>query len=458
MRANDKRLHEKLRNGSYFLMKYHPFFSDIYLQCSFFEDAARVPTAGVNVSYRGFNFYYNPEFIDSLNQKQVNFLIIHELYHLLHSHVFRGAKSDHTMNNIVQDMVINTGIIETFGESTSISEFESDPKLERPSEGICLVPMEYEDAHIFELLKEWVEDNLPPQQQPQEDEGEGQGGSGEGEGQEQQNQDGNSQDSEGQGEGQGQGQGKQPKAVGEKKSRWDDGWKDALNNAKQNEQAMKGIQFDEHLEDEVPPEMREQMVKDAIESAKTRGLVRGDIEKILEGLRKPRKNYLKEIKAHIGGMVGTMKHDTWQRFSRRATGEFLSKGYKKYRKSLNVILDTSGSMSNDFERVLSYIFVNGIEVNLIQIDTEVRANEKITSKKMLQRLKIQGLGGTILQPGIDHVVENAHLNKLPTILMTDGYCDSLKIAGLNKQLLILSTEAKVETDRHCKQVVIEKLK
>ncbi len=192
--------------------------------------------------------------------------------------------------------------------------------------------------------------------------------------------------------------------------------------------------LDDHIPDTVSEEMREQMVKDIQERLKARGLSSGNIETTLNRLKKKRKDYLKEIKRGITQIKGSIKHPTIKKPSRR--GMIGLKGRKKHGSIINVILDTSGSMGGYFDKALSFIFRSDIEINLIQCDTQVNATEKIKSKKELERVTIKGMGGTIIQPGVDHMIEK--FPKYNTLILTDGYTDSLDFSGYRGRVLIIS--------------------
>jgi len=133
-------------------------------------------------------------------------------------------------------------------------------------------------------------------------------------------------------------------------------------------------------------------------------------------------------------LFGTTKTRTISRPNRR--GIFGVKGNKKIKNKINCILDTSGSMGGTFERVLSYIYRNDIEVNLIEADTDVKWVESIKSKKKLESIRIAGLGGTMLMPAVKYVEDN--FNQYNTLIITDGYCDSLDISKLTGNVLIIS--------------------
>jgi predicted metal-dependent peptidase len=196
--------------------------------------------------------------------------------------------------------------------------------------------------------------------------------------------------------------------------------------------------LDNHIPDTVSEEMREQMVKDIQERLKSRGLSTGNIETTLNRLKKKRKDYLKEIKRGITFIKGSIKYSTIKRPSRR--GMVGIKGRKKHGSIINVVLDTSGSMGGYFDKALSFIFRSDIEINLIQCDTQVQCSEKIKSKSELEKVKIQGLGGTVMQPGIDYMKEN--FPQYSTLMLTDGYTDSLDFSGYKGKVLIISNGSK----------------
>jgi predicted metal-dependent peptidase len=117
-------------------------------------------------------------------------------------------------------------------------------------------------------------------------------------------------------------------------------------------------------------------------------------------------------------------------------------------------------MGGDFEKVLSYIFQNDIEINMIQCDTEVKSYVLIKQKSELEKMKIQGLGGTALSPGLQYIANDKMLNKNNTVILTDGYCDHLDFTGVKGKVLILSTGTECPTLKNnlsnVKQIIIEK--
>ncbi len=212
--------------------------------------------------------------------------------------------------------------------------------------------------------------------------------------------------------------------------------------------------MDCHIEDSVSPELKESMIRDIQERLRNRGLQAGNIETILNKLRKKRKDHLKEIKRGISMIKGSTKDRTIKKPSRR--GMVGVKGVKKIGSVLTVLLDTSGSMNGYETKALNYIFRSDIEVNLIQCDTEIHAVEKIKSMKDLQKVRVKGGGGTVLQPGVNYAKK--HYPKLNILVLGDGYCDSLDFRGYNGKVLIISNGVEIPiaySNGKIKQIVIE---
>ena len=114
-------------------------------------------------------------------------------------------------------------------------------------------------------------------------------------------------------------------------------------------------------------------------------------------------------------------------------------------------------MGGTFERVLSYIYRNDIEVNLIEADTEGKWIENIKNKRKLETLVIKGLGGTILTPAVELVADK--FNEYNTCILTDGYCDSLDLSRIKGRVLIISIGVKVPISRSngkVKQIIVER--
>jgi predicted metal-dependent peptidase len=500
-----KNIHEKLLNSIQTMLidtKVNlPYYGEFSLHINFHEQES-IGTCAINVTSKGMNFYYSPKFLEDMSQKEVNFINIHEDFHLLFDHPKRtvSGQYDHKMSNIAQDMIINHVIWEDIPHA-----FVEIPKDKNGKNMALFVPKEYQGKLIFEELYEWLKDEKEKWDKQQKHNKEckscngtgkkdsdqkGQKGQekGEGQGDGQEKGDGNPKDGQGEGQqGEGQNQPKKGEGKGDGKEPCPDcngtgneGSKDSSgkpsygpygkNPSKegneldtwskeqifQDMENNNGEYMDKHIGDDVPEEMRDAMVKDVMERLAARGLAAGNVETTINKLRKKRKDYLREIKRAVSNMIfGTVKQKTIVKPNRRQIAGL--KGNRKVKTCINAILDTSGSMGGTFEKVLSYIYRNDIEVNLIEADTQVKWIQRIKTAKKLESIPIKGLGGTVLQPAIDMVADQ--FNDYNTVVLTDGYCDSLDLSKIKGRVLMISIGVKVPITRSngkVKQIMVEK--
>ena len=506
-----KNIHEKLLNGIQQMLVDTrinlPYYGEFNLHISFHEQES-IGTCAVNVTAKGMNFYYSPKFLADMSQREINYIILHENFHLLFDHPRRTVTGqyDHKMSNIVQDMIINHIIWEDIPRS-----FVEIPKSPDGKNMALFVPKEYTGKLIFEELYEWMKDEKEKWQKEnkqncsckscngtgkkqEQQKGQGQDKSDQqgqdksdqqGQGQDKSDQQGQGQDkSDQQGQGQdksdqqGQGQpnqepcpdcggsgseggkdstgkpsygpyGKNPGKDGDSIDTW------SKEQIFENMENNNGEYLDKHIGDEVPEEMRDAMVKDVMERLQARGLTAGNIETTLNKLRKKRKDYLKEIKRAVSNMMfGTNKIRTIVKPNRKQISGI--KGTRKVKTAINVILDTSGSMGNTFSKVLSYIYRSDITVNMVMADTEVQWVGKFMEKKKIDKMVIRGHGGTVIGPAIDYVADN--FNQYPTCILSDGYTESLNLSRLKGKVLIISIGTKcpiAKSNGRLKQICVD---
>ena len=459
-----KNIHEKLLNGIQTMLidtKVNlPYYGEFNLHVNFHEQDS-IGTCAVNVSSKGMNFYYSPKFLENMSQKEVNFITLHEDFHLLFNHPRRTitGQYDHKLSNIAQDMIINHIIWEDISHS-----FVEIPKSEDGKNMALFVPKEYTGKLIFEELYEWLKDEkekYDKEKKTQEQQGGGDGkekqkGKGDQQG-EDEGDGGQGEQQDGQDEKDGTGKpsygpyGKNPSKDGDSIDTWSK--EQIFDNMENNN----GEYLDKHIGDGVPEEMRDAMVKDVMERLAARGLAAGNVEQTLAKLQKKRKDYLKEIKRAVSNMIfGTVKQKTIVKPNRRQISGL--KGTRKVKTKINVALDVSGSMGGmgTFERVLSYVYRNDIEINFMESDTQVNWVQNIKNKKQLESIPIKGMGGTCMQPMLDHIVE--HFNEFNSVLLTDGYTDTLDCSKLKGKLLIISVGVKCpigKTNGKVKQIVLD---
>ena len=483
----DKNIHEKLIDSiqemAVDLRVNLPYYANFLLFVSFHEDK-NISTCGVNMTAKGMNYYYNSDFLNTLSQKEVNFVNVHECFHLLWNHPKRtiSGQYDHKLSNIAQDMIINHVIVEDLPNF-----FVEIPKDSDGKNMALFVPKEYKGELIFEELYEWLRDEKEKRekkkkscssscqtcngtgkkqskqgQQPQQGQGQ-QPQQGQGQQPQQGNGQGQPQPGQGTGQGQepcpdcqgnGQGDGYGPNGKNPRDEKGTiDTW--SLDHIFDNIDNNDGQYLDVHLGDDIPEELRDAMIKDSMERLKARGLEAGNIEKTINKLRKKRKDYLKYIKRSVSNLLfGTKKNKTIIKPNRRQIEGL--KGHKKIKTRIVCILDVSGSMWGLTEKVLNYIYRNDIEVILIQADTEVKATERVKSIKDLERVKVRGGGGTCLQSSIDYAAEKYPTTNL--LILSDGYTDSFSFAKTKVNVLIVSAGVKcpiAHSNGKVKQILVD---
>jgi len=154
-----KNIHEKLLNGIQTMLidtKINmPYYGNFNLHVNFKEQDS-IGTCAVNVTSKGMNFFYSPKFLENLSQKEVNFIILHEDFHLLFNHPKRTitGQYNHKLSNIAQDMIINYVIWEDISHS-----FVEIPKDKNGKNMALFPPKEYDGKLIFEELYEWLKED-----------------------------------------------------------------------------------------------------------------------------------------------------------------------------------------------------------------------------------------------------------------------------------------------------------
>lgn len=436
MKIVSKQMHPKLVDAlTKMMMGYGEEFQfyAFYLSYIQFYEVTEMPmpTMCVTVKDMRLALYWDRDFVDSRTVDELIITMLHEVLHLLHSHLERGRSFNPKKANIAMDMIINSLIdehhqplkvprltqakidtmkaeaIEKYPEKATEIEQRSKELQARIGEPEwVMLDKNYKGDRIFEPLYQWLEE-----QQQKENQKEG-------------------------------------------SSDMSKGTKDAM------KWAEEGMTVDYHGElDEVSQEIKEQLAEGTLEKAKIqmRGSLPGNLEEMFNFLlKKPKDNNIKILRRKISNLKGSNKEKSYRRLNRRVPG---IKGKVKQSLEINVLLDTSGSMYGRFELALGEIFRDGYKVNLVQVDTDVRKVEVIKRKEDLKKLMIEGMGGTTLSPAIAYV--NDPKNKLkrnPTVILTDGYTDTLDFQGAMNQYLILSTDVECPTTNlgaNVRQIIIK---
>jgi predicted metal-dependent peptidase len=373
LNAEDRIIKARVKLG-----KREPFFGYLVMSLQLHKkDENEVPTMGVDGNG---NLYYNPKFVDKLNDEELKGILCHEVMHCALDHMGRKSERHHKLWNIANDIIINDTILE--------SNLTLPPDVFYP-EHHELEVFGHNVTEIHEKSSEEIYDEL--YQHIKKEIAEGNVSQGDG---------------------------------GFDVSDFIDG--PGKNDAKK--------QFDEHIksEDSKPNESEpdidwEQRFTDAATHAKMQGSVPAGIERMLGDMFDTKMNWRNMLYKYI---TNQLPFDfTWSKPHKksRALGIYLPDVTKE---SIDIVvdIDTSGSISEDelqmfLSEVLGIIgsFQN-VNLTILWSDCDVYGPYTFQNPQPedVMDLKPEGGGGTDHIVVYDFIQDNLPQTKL-LINFTDGY-------------------------------------
>ncbi len=124
-----------------------PFYGDIIMALPFKEDSS-IPIAATD----GTKIMYNPKFLQRQTRGQRNFILMHEVLHVLLLHCTRGREMDPRIANIAKDLIVNDILMQMMSGFS-----ERGIPLEKPEYGYFAEIKKYETAE--NLYASIVSDN-----------------------------------------------------------------------------------------------------------------------------------------------------------------------------------------------------------------------------------------------------------------------------------------------------------
>ena len=122
------------------LLLRHPFFGNMATRLKIQAADDWCPTAAVD----GRNLYYNTQFFNKMNNKEIEFVIAHEILHCVFDHLERREDRDPMLYNISADYKVNNLLVrDRIGQKPSFIDCFQDFKYE-----------DYTSEEIYEELKE----------------------------------------------------------------------------------------------------------------------------------------------------------------------------------------------------------------------------------------------------------------------------------------------------------------
>lgn len=171
----DAQIVERLITARIGLLLKQPFFGNLATRLELVNADTWCPTAATD----GRRFYYNTGFIGELSNKELEFLVGHEVLHVVYDHMGRRGGRDPKLWNIADDYCVNADLIQQrVGERITKVQILYDPKYN----GKCAEEV-YDDLYknatkidIEKMLKQMLDEHMEPGEDGDGDEeGEGNG-------------------------------------------------------------------------------------------------------------------------------------------------------------------------------------------------------------------------------------------------------------------------------------------
>ena len=334
----DKKTTFDLNEHTYRLLESEPFFASLSRRINKKMTTA-IPTAGVRITDEGqFEMVYNPQFFESLTQKERSGVLKHEFYHLIFDHVTGRLPPEgmSKMWNIATDLAINSHLMDELPEAGCFPSRE-------PFQDY---PVGQSAEFYFKMLKEDKQFNQEPQ------DGDGEGG-------------------EGQGDGQGQGSGL-PDSLDDHS-----GWGGDADMDEETKQAMREV-----AEQRLKEAMKE-AVNDINSSGRGWGSIGASTRKAIQDFITPKVDWRKVLRYFIKTSQRSNKRSTPRRINKRFPYIHSGKRVTRHAK-IAISIDQSGSVSDDmlalFFSELSAL-AKYAEFTIIPFDTDVDESKVWVWKK-----------------------------------------------------------------------------
>ncbi len=199
-----------------------------------------------------------------------------------------------------------------------------------------------------------------------------------------------------------------------------------------------GKQLDKHFDDGDVSESKKKQIKKQLYNIHKRLKERG-----LDGTNISSKsfNFVRKRNTKLSVLKKTFQRGLNVRRTYKTPNRKHSKlkGKEKNNKEINLLIDTSGSFFDEIDYYMSYVVNQKMKINLYQCDTDVTSVFEIKSKGDWKKIKKEGCGGTIIQKGINYIINKKEHNK-PLVVITDGECEDLNFNNYKGYSIILIPE------------------
>ena len=355
------------------LLLRHPFFGNMATRLKIVAADEWLGTAAVD----GRNLYYNTQFFNAMNNKEIEFVVAHEILHMVFDHMGRRDDRDPMIYNISADYIVNNTLVrDRIGTIPSIVQCYQDFKYEEwTSEAV------YDD--LFEEAKKNGEEYLKQLGEMLDEHLDMDGDDGDGDA-------GEEKDSNGQGVSK-----SKPKFSNDEIKKIKDEIKEATINAAQSAGA---------------------------------GNTPAGVQRIIKQLTEPKMNWRELLQQQI---QSTIKNDySFSRPSRKGwqTGAILPGMNFDQTIDICIAIDMSGSIGNaqaeDFLGEVKGIMdeYKDYNIKIWCFDTEVYGEDDFTAEdgREITEYEIKGGGGTDFMANWTYMKEH-DIQPKKLIMFTDGY-------------------------------------
>ena len=352
------------------LLLRHPFFGNMATRLKVQHCDDWCPTAATD----GKHLFYNTQFFNALSNKEIEFVIAHEILHCVFDHIIRREDRDPQIYNIACDYIVNNTLVrDGIGEPVKMIQIFQDFKYDGwMSEEV------YDDIYqkakengqkFLEQMGELLDEHIDWEKE----------------------------------EGAGAGKGKN-------KDKKDGGSRPVYSKAEM---------------EQIKNEIKEGMLQSA-QAAGNENLPEA-IQRIINQFTEPKMNWRELLQQQIQSVI---KNDyTWARPSRKGFGTGVILPGTNYEETIDlcIAIDTSGSIMN--EQVKDFLSeVQGImeqykdyKIKIWCFDTEIHNEQDFSANDYgLEQYSIEGGGGTDFDANWEYMKENDIVPK-KFIMFTDGY-------------------------------------
>ena len=363
----DRLVREKIIGARIALLLKAPFFGNLATRLQLVNADEWCPTAATD----GRKLYYNTKFLEKMPPKQLEFLIGHEVLHVVYDHMGRRGERDPRVWNIADDYCVNQDLLDQrIGEKSPVGLFDQKYRGWSAEEVYDDLMKNAKKISIDDLEKMLLDEHL---------------------------------DGEGDNDGEGDEEGKDGEGKGKGRPR---------------------------LTEEEKKQIRDEIKEAVMTAAQTcgAGSLPAGVRRMIKDLTAPQLNWRELLQQQI---MSTIRSDyTWSRISRKGWDIDAVLPGNDVEKEIDicVAIDASGSMSDEMLRdILSEVkgimeSYNAFKLHLWSFDTEVYNATVFTQENLddIMDWEIGGGGGTTFECNWEYMKDNDIAPK-KFVMFTDGY-------------------------------------